>query len=95
MTGQMKQKKNPMRRCVACREMRGKRELLRVVKSPGGEIFLDKTGKMNGRGAYLCNDPACFAKARKSRALNREFKMEVPDEIYEQMEKQVEGNSDR
>lgn len=91
----MKQKKLPMRRCVACHEMKGKRELLRVVKSPEGEILLDKTGKINGRGAYLCNDPACFGKARKTKVLNREFKMEIPVEIYEQIEKQVEENSDR
>ena len=91
----MKPKKIPMRRCIACREMKGKRELLRVVKSPEGEIALDRTGRMNGRGAYLCNDPACFTKARKSKALNREFKMEIPDEIYEALEKQVEESSDQ
>jgi len=50
---------------------------------------------MNGRGAYLCNDTVCFAKARKTRALNREFKMEIPDDIYEKLEKQLEENGDR
>jgi len=91
----VKKKKIPMRRCIACREMKGKRELIRVVKSPEGDIFLDKTGRMNGRGAYLCNDTVCFAKARKTRALNREFKMEIPDDIYEKLEKQLEENGDR
>lgn len=86
----MKPKKIPMRRCIACREMKGKKELIRVVKSPEGDIFLDRTGRMNGRGAYLCDDPTCFAKARKTRALNREFKTEIPDEIYEELEKQME-----
>ncbi len=91
----MKPKKIPLRRCVACREMKGKKELLRVVKSPEGEIFLDRTGRMNGRGAYLCNNPECFMKARKTRALNREFQMEIPDEIYEGLEKQMEEKRDR
>lgn len=91
----MKPKKVPLRRCIACREMKSKKELLRVVKSPEGEVFLDRTGRKNGRGAYLCNDPACFAKARKTRALNREFQMEIPDEIYEGLEKQLEGKSDQ
>ncbi|AGC68083.1 hypothetical protein Cst_c10870 [Thermoclostridium stercorarium subsp. stercorarium DSM 8532] len=92
----MKAKKIPMRRCVACHQMKDKRELIRVVKSPEGEIFIDPTGKKNGRGAYLCKDPACIAKARKAKSLNREFKSEIPVEIYEQLQEQLnslEGNS--
>lgn len=89
----MKPKKIPLRRCIACREMKGKRELLRVVKTPEGDIVLDKTGRLNGRGAYLCDDPSCFAKARKAKALNREFKMEIPEEIYESLEKQIGGKT--
>ncbi len=89
----MKPKKIPLRRCIACREMKGKRELLRVVKTPEGDIVLDKTGRLNGRGAYLCDDPSCFAKARKTKALNREFKMEIPEEIYESLEKQIGGKT--
>ncbi len=84
-----------MRRCVACHQMRDKRELIRVVKSPEGEIFIDPTGKKNGRGAYLCKDPACFDRARSSKSLNREFKTEIPAEIYEQLKEQLEENSDR
>lgn len=79
-----------MRRCIACLEMKAKRELIRVVKSPEGEISLDETGRKNGRGAYLCKDPSCFRKAQKSKALNREFKTEIPDDIYQLMEKQLE-----
>ncbi len=86
----MKPKKIPMRRCIVCREMKAKRELIRIVKSPEGEISIDRTGRMNGRGAYLCNHPSCFAKARKTKALNREFKIEIPDDIYEALEKQME-----
>lgn len=84
-----------MRRCVACQQMKEKKGLFRVVKSPEGEIFLDPTGKKNGRGAYLCKDPACITKARKSKSLNREFKMEIPAEVYQHLEEQVEENSDR
>lgn len=91
----MKKKKVPLRRCVACQEMKEKRDLIRVVKSPEGEILIDITGKMNGRGAYLCKDPNCLAKARKSKSFNREFRMEIPVEVYEQLEKQMEGNGDR
>ena len=66
-------KKIPMRQCVGCREMKEKRALIRVVKSPEGEISLDFRGKKPGRGAYLCPDPACLARARKSKALERAF----------------------
>jgi len=71
--------------------MKDKRELIRVVKSPEGEIFIDPTGKKNGRGAYLCKDLACFEKARKSKSLNREFKTEIPADIFEQLEEQYGG----
>ena len=87
----MKRKKIPMRRCVACHQMKDKRELIRVVKSPEGGVFIDPTGKKNGRGAYLCKDPDCFARVRSSKLLNREFKTEIPAEIYEQLEEQYGG----
>ena len=74
-------KKIPMRRCVGCMEQRPKRELIRVVRSPEGEISLDTTGKKSGRGAYLCPDPACLAKARKARRLERALECEIPDEV--------------
>lgn len=76
------QKKIPMRQCVGCREMKPKKELIRVVKSPQGEISLDFRGKAPGRGAYLCPSGACLKKAIKSKALERGFEMPIPEEIY-------------
>ena len=81
----MQQKKIPMRQCVGCREMKPKKELIRVVRSPEGTISLDFRGKAPGRGAYLCPDAACLKKAMKAKALNRAFEMEIPQEIYEDL----------
>ena len=78
-------KKIPMRQCVGCREMKLKKELIRVVRSPEGTISLDFRGKAPGRGAYLCPDAACLKKAMKAKALNRAFEMEIPQEIYEDL----------
>jgi hypothetical protein len=83
-----------MRQCVGCREMKPKRELTRVVKSPEGEISLDFKGKKPGRGAYVCPDPACLAKTRKSRALERAFEVSIPSEVYDALEAQMEGPHD-
>ena len=83
-------KKVPMRQCLGCREMKPKNELSRVVKSPEGDISLDQTGKKPGRGAYLCNDMNCFNKAIKSKALSRAFKSQIPEEITEELRKQME-----
>ena len=79
----MQQRKIPMRQCVGCREMKPKKELIRVVRSPEGEISLDFRGKAPGRGAYLCPDTACLKKAMKSKALDRGFETTIPQEIYE------------
>lgn len=88
-------KKIPLRQCVGCRVMKEKRELIRVVKSPEGEVSLDFKGKKPGRGAYLCPDPACMAKAKKSRALERAFSMQMPAEVYTALEGQMkEGVAD-
>ncbi|NLU24832.1 MAG: YlxR family protein [Clostridiales bacterium] len=87
----LKPKKIPQRQCVGCRTMRDKRELLRIVKSPEGEISLDTTGKKSGRGAYVCPDPECLKKARKSRALERAFDMSIPDPVYDALEEQMRG----
>ncbi len=84
------QKKIPMRQCVGCREMKPKKELVRVVKSPQGEISLDFRGKAPGRGAYLCPDGACLKKAIKSKALERGFETAIPAEIYEDLTKKME-----
>ena len=84
-------KKIPMRQCVGCREMREKRELIRVVKSPEGEISLDFKGKKPGRGAYLCPNSECLKRARKARALERAFETALPPEVYEALEEQMKA----
>lgn len=85
------QKKIPMRQCLGCREAKPKRELIRVVRSPEGEISLDFKGKASGRGAYVCPDPACLKKAIKSKALERAFSSQIPAAIYEKLNEQMEG----
>jgi len=84
-----KPKKIPQRQCVGCRTMRDKRDLLRIVKAPDGTISLDTTGKKSGRGAYVCHDPECLKKARKSRALERTFEVAIPDPVYDALEEQM------
>lgn len=83
----MKTKKIPMRMCTGCGEMFDKRELVRVVKSPEGEVSLDLTGKKAGRGAYVCKNADCLKKARKKRA----FSMQIDDEVYNKMEEEIEN----
>ena len=87
----VKPKKIPMRMCVGCRQMKPKKELLRVVRSPEGEVSLDPTGKKPGRGAYVCHDVECLKKARKSRALERAFETAIPPEVYDAMEAELRG----
>ena len=84
-----KQKKIPQRKCIACQDRDAKRDLVRIVKNKEGQIFLDKKGKANGRGAYMCNYVECLNKAIKSKALSRAFKMEVPEEVYESLRKEI------
>jgi len=86
----MQQKKIPMRQCVGCREMKPKKELIRVVRSPEGAISLDFRGKAPGRGAYLCPDAACLKRATKAKALNRAFETDIPQEIYDQLLQEME-----
>lgn len=85
------EKKIPLRQCLGCREMKPKRELIRVVRSPEGEISLDFRGKANGRGAYVCPDAACLRKAVKARALEKAFSMKIPEEIYEKLNEEMEA----
>ena len=87
----MMPKKIPMRMCLGCNEMKPKRELIRVVRSPEGEISLDFRGKAPGRGAYLCPDPQCLKKAIKARALERAFSAQIPEEIYARLEQEMEA----
>lgn len=87
-----KPRKIPQRQCVGCREMKNKRDLIRVVRSQEGGISLDFKGKAPGRGAYVCPQPACLAKARKSRALERALDTPIPPAVYELLAQQMEGN---
>lgn len=85
----MQNKKVPLRKCTGCGEMKPKKELVRVVKTPESEISLDPTGKMNGRGAYLCKDPQCLRKAQKSKRIEKALSCTVPDEIYNKLEQEL------
>ena len=87
-----KVRKIPMRQCMGCNEHKPKQELLRVVRSPEGEISLDFTGKKNGRGAYLCRDVKCLRRARKSRRIDKILECEIPEEVYDRMEREMEAN---
>lgn len=85
------QKKIPMRQCLGCREMKAKRELIRAVKSPSGEISLDFKGKAPGRGAYICPNTECLKKAVKAKALEKAFSAQIPDEVYKALSEQMEA----
>ena len=87
-------KKIPMRQCVGCREMKPKKELVRVVKSPQGEISVDFRGKAPGRGAYVCPDSACLKRAIKSKALERGFETAIPQEVYDSLLARMEAGDD-
>ena len=87
-------KKIPMRKCTGCGEMKEKKSLIRIVRTPGGDIKLDRTGKINGRGAYLCDDLSCLQKARKKRSLQRSLSTDIPPEIFDELEKRWEVPQD-
>ena len=87
------QKKIPQRQCMGCRERKAKRELIRVVRSPEGEVSLDFGGKKNGRGAYICPNPGCLKKAIRSKALERSLEVPIPEEVYARLEKEMEQNA--
>ena len=89
------EKKIPMRQCLGCREMKPKRELIRVVRSPEGEVSLDFRGKSPGRGAYVCPNIGCLKKAIKSHAFERAFSASIPEEIYRRMEAELEATDGR
>ena len=80
--------KIPMRQCTGCREMKNKKEMLRVLKTAEGEIFLDATGRKNGRGAYICRSSECLEKAVKNRGLERSLKTQIPEAVYEELKKE-------
>lgn len=85
----MKQKKIPLRKCNGCGEQKDKRELVRIVKNADGEINLDLTGKMSGRGAYICPNAECLKMARKNKRIDKAFETAVPDEVYDKIEEQL------
>ncbi len=87
----MGMKKIPQRQCIGCGEMKSKKEMIRVIKTPEGEIMMDATGKKNGRGAYICPSRECLKKAIKSKGLERSFKMSIPSDIYEALTKEMEN----
>lgn len=87
-------KKIPVRQCLGCREHKPKPELIRVVRSPEEEVSLDFKGKKPGRGAYVCPDPTCLQKARKSRALERAFSAPLPDAVWAALEEQMKAGEE-
>lgn len=86
----MANKKIPMRQCIGCGEMKPKKELIRILKTADEEIILDTTGRKNGRGAYICPKDECLQKARKSKGLERSFKMPISKDVYEMLAKEME-----
>ena len=85
------QKKIPQRQCMGCRERKEKRQMIRVVRTPEGNVTLDFGGKMNGRGAYICPNPECLKKALRSKALDRSLEVTIPEDVYARLEKEMEG----
>lgn len=86
----MSVKKIPLRQCIGCKEMKSKKEMIRILRTAEGNILIDATGRKNGRGAYLCSSKECLKKAIKTKGLDRSFKMEIPQNVYEELEKEME-----
>lgn len=82
-------KQIPVRQCIGCREMKPKTELVRIIRTPEGDVCLDKTGKMNGRGAYICQDISCFEKAVKSKGIDRALKLSVPQDVIDAISREL------
>lgn len=86
----LKKKKVPLRKCLGCQEMKSKKELIRIVKVPeNGEIKVDPTGKMSGRGAYICKNIECFEKAYKAKRIEKALEHEIGSDVYEQLRKEI------
>ncbi|MBD5471532.1 MAG: YlxR family protein [Lachnospiraceae bacterium] len=88
-------KKIPVRQCIGCGEMKSKKKMMRILKTPEDKIVLDMTGKKNGRGAYLCKQRECLVKAEKNKGLERSFKMSIPTEVYESLEREFDKENER
>jgi predicted RNA-binding protein YlxR (DUF448 family) len=82
-------KKVPLRQCTGCGEMNYKKEMIRVIKTPEEQVFIDATGKKNGRGAYICCSIDCLSKAIKTKALEKSLKMKIPKDVYEELEREL------
>lgn len=91
----MTNKKIPMRQCIGCGEMKAKKEMTRVIKNPEGEFLIDATGRMNGRGAYVCVNTECLHKAVKNKGLERSFKTPIPRDVYDLLAKEMEKLENR
>ena len=87
------QKKIPQRQCMGCRERKEKRQMIRVVRTTEGDVKLDFSGKLNGRGAYICPNPECLQKARKSKALERSLEVPIPEAVYERLAAEMEAGN--
>lgn len=90
MSRKLKKRKIPLRKCIACGESKPKHELIRIVKNKEGDLNIDPTGKMNGRGAYICLDRGCLEMARKNKGFNKALKIEIPDEIYDKLDSMID-----
>ncbi|MDD3228724.1 MAG: YlxR family protein [Oscillospiraceae bacterium] len=90
----MHQRKVPLRMCTGCGEMKPKKELVRVVRSPEGEVSLDLTGRKPGRGAYVCRSVECLRRARKARRFEKAFSCQIPEEVYDRMEKEMKQDAE-
>lgn len=90
----MRKRKIPLRQCVGCQEQKEKKSLVRVVRTPEHDIVFDPSGKKSGRGAYICHDVSCLEQARKKKAFNRAFKVDVPNEIYDRLERELKAETE-
>ena len=86
------QKKIPQRQCMGCRERKEKRQMIRVVRTTEGDVRLDFSGKLNGRGAYICPNPECLQMARKSKSLDRSLEVPIPEEVYARLAAEMEAS---
>ncbi len=87
----MKKKKIPLRKCIACNEQKPKKDLIRIVKNKENDIFIDFTGKANGRGAYICRNVECLKNVQKKKALNRAFNQQISEDVYADLIKELES----
>ncbi|MBE6591651.1 MAG: YlxR family protein [Ruminococcaceae bacterium] len=88
-------KRIPLRKCLGCNESKPKNELIRILRSPEGEVFIDKTGKASGRGAYICNSRTCFLKAKKAKRIERSLEVAISEELFASLEKKIDENEDQ